>query len=169
MPAFVNTGSTRVRVADYGNRYVITEAHASIRDDLRDDFEFKPTNLRAVDQSPEPGTLLASGSTVIVYFEDQDGFSPDIYDGSHSGYSGMKAKDIIEKVNGNAEVKKIVKAGKEYEELTTAEKITMDKFFSEELGLEIDKTDRTKNSKAAYDALIAAYVVIEGPTRGLFK
>ncbi len=160
MPSYVNIGND-IRIADAGHGYFITDKHITIKEDQRDKFEFKPTNLRAVDQSPLPGTLLAKGSKVTVYFEDMDGFSPGIFDGSHSGYTGIMAKDVVSKVNADDDVKKIVKAGKDYEDLDKEEKQIMDAFFIEELKLEIDQTDKTKNSEAAYDALVASYSVIK--------
>lgn len=166
MPSYVNLGNDMM-VADLTLGARLADKHISIKEDEKNDFELKRTNLRAVDQSPAPGALLAAGSKVIVFFEDSDDFSPDIFDGAHSGYTGMKASEIIAKVNENDEVKKIVKAGKDYEDLTSAERSTMNKFFAEELGLEIDSTDKTRNSKAAYDALMASYRVIEGKVRRL--
>ena len=131
--------------------------YVPIKDSVRDDFVFKPTTFRAVEQNPKAGTLVSPGTKVIVYFEDTDLMSMDIYEGAHVGYAEKTAKEVVDKVKTNDTVKKIIEKTEKSVDLTPEEKVIMGTFFVEDLGLEINDSDPTKNSKAAYDVIVAAY------------
>ncbi len=144
----------------YSVRYTLAKS-VPIKDTVKDDFVYKPTRLKAVDQKPAAGTLLTVGSKVIVYFEDTDGMSIDIYEGAHVGYAGRKASEVIEKVKSNEAVKKIIETKEKSEDLTPEEEVVMGTFFTESLGLEIDASNPSKNQKAAYDVIVASYALMQ--------
>lgn len=131
--------------------------YVPIKDSVRDDFVFKPTTFRAVEQNPKAGTLVSPGTKVIVYFEDTDLMSMDIYEGAHAGYAEKSAKEVVDKIKTNNAVKTIIEKKEKSIDLTPEEKVIMGTFFVEELELEINESDPTKNSKAAYDVIVAAY------------
>ena len=144
----------------YDTRYSLAKS-VSIKDTIKDQFIYQPTRLKAVDQKPAPGTLIATGSKVIVYFENVDQMGMDIFEGAHAGYSGKSAKEIVDQARSNEAVKKIIES-KEYSvELTPEEEVTMLNFFVENLGFEMDESDSSKNKKAAYDVLAASYVLMK--------
>ena len=128
-----------------------------IKDTVKDDYVFKPTTFKAVEQKPKAGTLVSPGTTIIVYFEDTDLMSMDIYEGAHVGYAEKTAKEVVDKVKINDAVKKIIEKKEKSVDLTPEEETIMGTFFVEDLGLEINESDPTKNSKAAYDVIVAAY------------
>lgn len=124
---------------------------------VRDDFVYQPVKLKAVEQNPKAGTLVSPGTKIIVYFEDTDVMTMDIYEGAHVGYVNKTAKEVIDKVKSNDAVKKIIEKTEKSVDLTPEEDVIMGKFFVEGLGLEINESDPTKNKKAAYDVIVAAY------------
>ena len=131
--------------------------YVPIKESVRDDFVFKRTTFRAVEQNPKAGTLVSPGTKVIVYFEDTDKMTMDIYEGAHAGYANKTAKEVIEKVIENAAVKQIIEKTEKSVDLTLEEDRIMGRFFAEGLGLEINERDPTKNKKSAYDVIVAAY------------
>jgi hypothetical protein len=128
-----------------------------IKETVRDDYVYQPTPFRAVEQKPVAGTLVTPGTKVIVYFEDTDLMQMDIYEGAHVGYAEKTAKEVVDLVKTNDAVKKIVEKTEKSIDLTSEEEVIMGAFFVEELGLEINENDPTKNNKAAYDVIVAAY------------
>jgi hypothetical protein len=140
----------------YDTRYSLAKS-VPIKETAKEDFIYQPTRLKAVDQKPAPGTLIATGSKVIVYFEDTDSMSIDIYEGAHAGYTGRTAKEVVDKVKADEGVKKIIEKTEKSEDLTAEEEVIMVNFFVEDLGLEMNESDPTRNKKAAYDVIVAAY------------
>lgn len=133
----------------------------SIKDTVKEDFIVQPTSLKAVGQKPTAGTLIATGSKVVVYFEDTNSMSIDIIEGAHAGYTGKSAKEVVDLAEANEAVNKILADKETKEDLTPEEEVTMNTFFMHTLGLEIDTNDPTKNTKAAYDALSAVYFLMQ--------
>lgn len=128
-----------------------------IKETVRDDYVYQPTTIRAVEQVPVAGTLVTPGTKVIVYFEDTDLMPMDIYEGAHVGYAEKTAKEVVDKVKNNDAVKEIIEKTEKSVDLTPEEEVIMGTFFVEDLGLEINESDPTKNRKAAYDVIVAAY------------
>ena len=155
MPSFVELKTTRDKILT-DVQYTLPKA-VSLKETIKDHFVYQPTPLKAVGQEPTPGTLLTVGSKVVVYFEDTDDLSLDIFEGAHSGYTGRKANEVIEKVQSNNAVRKIIESREKSEDLTPEETVIMKTFFIDTLGLEMDENISTKNSKAAYDVIVASY------------
>ena len=128
-----------------------------IKETVKDQFFKQATPYRAVEQNPVAGTLVLPGTTIIVYFEDTIVMPMDIYEGAHVGYAEKTAKEVVDLVKTNDAVKKIVEKTEKSIDLTPEEEVIMGTFFVEELGLEINESDPTKNNKAAYDVIVAAY------------
>lgn len=162
MPSFVTINNDAISGLDKSGLSAVKVNRYPIKDNLKDGYEFKPTTLKAVDQTPLPGTLVAPGTKVVVFFEDTDGLTIDIFEGVHAGYSGMKATDAVSKANDNDAVKIILESGKESKDLTVAEQEVMTTFFVETIGLEIDESDLTKNTQSAYDGMVVSYGLIKG-------
>lgn len=157
MPSFVEMDNNiSISRTLYDDKYALAK-RVPIKDIAKEDYVYQPTKLKAVDQNPPAGTLIATGSKVIVYFEDTDAMHIDIYEGAHVGYADMKASDVIDKVKSNDTVKKIVEATEKSEDLTPEEEVIMVNFFVEALGLEMDESNPAKNNKAAYDVIVASY------------
>ncbi len=144
------------RMALYDTQYALKKS-VPIKETVKDKYVYQPTSYRAVEQNPAAGTLVAPGTKVIVYFEDIYVMPIDIYEGAHVGYAGMKASEVIDKVKTNDAVKKIIEKTEKSVDLTPEEKTIMGTFFVEDLGLEINESDSTRNNKAAYDVIVAAY------------
>ncbi len=135
--------------------------HVPLKITVRDDYVYKPVKLKAVEQNPRAGTLVSPGTKIIVYFEDTDLMTMDIYEGAHAGYVNKTAKEVIDKVKNNDAVKNIIEKKEKSVDLTPEEEVIMGTFFVESLGLEINESDPTKNKKAAYDVIVAAYDLIK--------
>lgn len=161
MPSFVTINNDAISGLDNFGLSAVKVNRYRIKDNLKDEYEFKPTTLKAVDQTPLPGTLVAPGTKVVVLFEDTDGLTIDIFEGVHAGYAGMKATDVVFKANGNDAVKIILEAGKDSKDLTVAEQEVMTTFFVETIGLEIDESDLTQNTQSAYDGMVVSYGLIK--------
>lgn len=144
-----------------GTQYSFVKATIPIKDTVKDDFVVQVTRVKAVSQNPEAGTLIATGSKVIVYFEDVDQMGMDIFEGAHSGYTGKTAKEIVDEALADETVKKIIDSRELSVDLTPEEEVTMHNFFVEKLGLEIDESDPAKSEKAAYDVLAASYALMK--------
>ncbi|MGE4560327.1 MAG: hypothetical protein AB7E77_09005 [Desulfobulbus sp.] len=142
-------------------QYSSFKATVPIKDTVKDDFVVQITRVKAVSQNPEAGTLVASGSKVIVYFENVDQMGMDIFEGVHSGYAGKIAKEVVDVAMADEAVKKIIDSKELSVELTPEEEVTMHNFFVEKLGLEIDESDPAKSEKAAYDVLAASYALMK--------
>lgn len=140
----------------YDTRYSLAKS-VSIKDTVKDDFIYQPTRLKAVDQKPAAGTLVATGSKVIVYFENVDQMGIDMFEGAHTGYTGKTAKEVVDQAIADQSVKKIIESKESSTDLTPEEEVIMVNFFVEKLGLQIDESDSTRNKKAAYDVLAASY------------
>lgn len=140
----------------YDTRYSLAKS-VPIKDTVKDDFIFQPTRLKAVDQKPAAGTLVATGSKVIVYFENVDEMGIDMFEGAHAGYTGKTAKEVVDQAIADVSVKKIIESKESSADLTPEEEVVMVNFFVEKLGLQIDESDTTRNKKAAYDVLAASY------------
>lgn len=141
------------------NSYV--KATIPIKESAKDDFVVQATRLKAVDQNPAAGTLIATGSKVVVYFENVDEMGIDIFEGAHSGYTGKTAKEIVNEAEADEAVRKIIDSKELSVDLTPEEEVTMHNFFVEKLGLEIDESDPAKSEKAAYDVLAASYKLMQ--------
>ncbi len=163
MPSFV-LADTDYRMAEPANTILGRSSekylNVHISEVAKDDYEIKPVTLKAVDQKPAPGNLLAPGSKVIVFFEDTDSMMIDIFAEGHAGYAGKTAKDVVNMARDNEAVKKIIEAEKESGDLTADEKVTMGNFFMENVGLEIDEAVSTKNMESAYTVLLASYKLL---------
>jgi hypothetical protein len=140
----------------FDTRYSLVKS-VPIKETVKDDFIFQPTRLKAVDQKPAAGTLIATGSKVIVYFENVDEMGIDMFEGAHAGYTGKTAKDVVDQAIADVSVKKIIESKENSADLSPEEKVIMVNFFAEKLGLQIDESDSTRNTKAAYDVLAASY------------
>lgn len=144
----------------YDTRYSFARS-VPIKDTVKDDFVYQPTQLKAVGQKPTAGTLIATGSKVIVYFENVDEMGLDIFEGAHTGYTGKTAKEVVGEALADEAVKKIIDSKESSEDLTPEEEVTMLNFFVQKLGLEMDESDATKTKKAAYDVLAASYAFMK--------
>ncbi len=144
----------------YDTQYSLVRS-VPIKDTVKEDFVYQPIRLKAVGQKPTAGTLIATGSKVVVYFENVDEMGMDIFEGAHSGYTGKTAKEIIDEAQSDEAVKKIIDSRELSVDLTPEEEVTMRNFFVEKLGLEIDESDPTKSEKAAYDVLAASYALMK--------
>ncbi len=151
---------TKADTTFYLAEYAAGARSIGIKEAAKKDYGYQPTKYKAVDQNPTAGTIVATGSKIIVYFEDTDDMHIDILEGAHAGYTGKKASDIIEIVKNNEAVEKIVNTKEKSEDLTPEEEVIMVNFFIEALGLEMDENDAAKNNKAAYDVMAASYALL---------
>ena len=149
--------SLTMRMTDYSEVSYVNTLDLK-EDKQKEDFIVLPSTLRAVEQKPEPGTLVPQGSTIVVFFEDVDSMMLHDFQGGHAGYAGKKAREVVEEAEKNNAVKDIFKAAKEKKDLTPEEKEILITFFtSESVGLEIDEAHSDKNFEAAYKVLAASY------------